>query len=41
MSGSRNGGSFSEDKDSEVESMGSSVLCSSQWVFMGGDDGEW
>ena len=36
MSGSRNGGSSSEGEDSEVESMGSSVLRSSQWGFKGG-----
>ena len=35
-SGSRNGGSFSEGEDSEVESMGSSVLRSPQWRFTGG-----
>ena len=36
MSGSRNGGSFSEGEDSEVESTGSSVLRSPQWEFTGG-----
>ena len=36
MFGSRNGGSSSEGEDSEVESMGSSVLCSPQWKFTGG-----
>ena len=36
MSGSRNGGSSSEDEDSKVESMGSSVLHSPQWGFTGG-----
>ena len=36
MSRSRNGGSSSESKDSKVESMGSSVLHSSQQGFMGG-----
>ena len=36
---SRNGGSSSEGKDLEVESMGSFVFCSSQWGFMGG--GQW
>ena len=35
-SGSRNGGSSSEGEDSEVESMGSSVLHSPQWGFTGG-----
>ena len=34
-SGSRNGGSSSESEDSEVELMGSSVLCSSQQGFTG------
>ena len=34
--GSRNGGSSSEGEDSEVESMGSSVLRSLQWGFTGG-----
>ena len=38
-SGSRKGGSSSEDEDSEVELMGSSVLCSLQWRFTGG--GQW
>ena len=36
MSGSRNDGSSLEDEDSEVESMGSSILCSLQWRFTGG-----
>ena len=36
MSGSRNGSSSSEDEDSEVESIGSSVLCSPQQGFTGG-----
>ena len=36
MSGSRNGGFSLEDEDSEVESIGSSVLCSPQWRFTGG-----
>ena len=35
-SGSRNGDSFSEGEDSEVESTGSSVLRSPQWEFTGG-----
>ena len=39
MSRSRNGGSSSEGEDSEVESMGSSVLSSPQWGFTGG--GQW
>ena len=39
MSRSRNGGSSSEDEDSGVELMGSSVLCSPQWGFTGG--GQW
>ena len=34
--GSRNGGSSSEDEDSEVESIGSSVLHSPQQGFTGG-----
>ena len=34
--GSRNGDSSSEGEDSEVELMGSSVLCSSQRGFTGG-----
>ena len=33
---SRNSGSSLEGEDSEVESMGSSVLCSSQWGFTDG-----
>ena len=36
MSGSRNGGSSSEGEDSEMESMGSSVLRSPQQGFTGG-----
>ena len=36
MSGSRNGGSSLEGEDSEVESIGSSVLCSPQQRFTGG-----
>ena len=36
MSGSRNGGSSSEGEDSEVESIGSSVLYSPQQEFTGG-----
>ena len=36
MSGSRNRGSSLEGEDSEVESMGSSVLHSPQWGFTGG-----
>ena len=36
MSRSRNGGSSLEGEDSEMELMGSSVLCNSQWGFMGG-----
>ena len=35
---SKNRGSSSEGEDSEVESMGSSVLCSPQWGFT---DGGW
>ena len=34
---SRNGGSSLEGEDSKVESMGSSILCSPQWGFTGGD----
>ena len=37
---SRNSGSSSEGEDSEVESMGSSVLHNPQWGFMDGDWGE-
>ena len=36
MSGSRNRSSSLEGEDSEVESMGSSVLHSPQWGFTGG-----
>ena len=36
MSGSRNRGSSSEGEDSEVESMGSLVICSPQRGFTGG-----
>ena len=36
MSGSRNRGSSLEGEDSEVELMGSSVLHSPQWGFIGG-----
>ena len=36
MSGSRNGSSSLEDEDSEVESIGSSVLHSPQQGFTGG-----
>ena len=32
---SRNSGSSLEDRDSEVGSMDSSVLCNPQWGFMG------
>ena len=39
MSGSRNGGPSLEGEDSEVESIGSSVLRSPQWGFTGG--GRW
>ena len=39
MSRSRNGGSSLEGEDSKVESMGSSILHSSKWRFMGG--GQW
>ena len=39
ISGSRKGGSSSEDEDSEVELMGSSVLHSPQWRFT--DGGQW
>ena len=40
MSESRNGGSSLEGKDSEVESMGSSVLYSPQQGFMSGSQWE-
>ena len=41
MSGSRHGDSSLEGEDSEVESMGSSVLRSPQWRFTGGVSEEW